>query len=56
MGAAFACMIGLIIVCCVLAFLALKFGSKLPRYYSDGRVEENGVVTQEATEQKPANS
>ena len=29
---------------------------KLPRYYSDGRVEENGVVKQEATKEKPANA
>lgn len=55
-GAAFACIICLIVICCVLAFLALKFGSKLPRYYSDGRVEENGVVKQEATKEKPANA
>lgn len=52
-GAAFGCIICLIIVCCILAFLALKFGEKLPRVYSDGSKDDSPAKEQEA---KPANA
>lgn len=54
-GAAFACIIGLIVLCCVLAFLALKFGKKLPRVFSDGHVENADDMPNSASE-KPANA
>ena len=54
-GAAFACIIGLVVLCCVLAFLALKFGKKLPRVFSDGHVENADDMPNSASE-KPANA